>query len=105
MHIRIAVLIRLTEVAHLGMSSIFIFTSAFRTFVLGRERPELGRVAVFCEGGPSGVGRAAKSDFSPLSEHQGIFDVNAEVPDGVLDLRMPEQDLDRAQVPSGLVDH
>lgn len=34
------------------------------------------RVAVFCEGGPSGVGRAAKSDFSPLSEHQGIFYVN-----------------------------
>ena len=43
--IRIAVLIRLAEVARLGMSSIFVFKSAFGTLSKRRERPELGREA------------------------------------------------------------
>jgi hypothetical protein len=44
-------------------------------------------------------------DFGPFCEHQGILDVDAEVPDGVFDLRVSQQDLDRPQVPGGLVDH
>jgi transposase len=45
------------------------------------------------------------SNFRPLRQEQRVLDVNAEVAHRVLDLRMPEQDLDRADVASGPVDH
>ena len=34
------------------------------------------------------------SDFGALREGQCIIDVDAEVPDGVLDVRVPQEDLD-----------
>ena len=44
------------------------------------------------------------SDFGALGQGQRIIDVHAEVPDGVLDVGMPEQNLDGSQVPGRLVD-
>src|ERR1043166_6737233 len=49
-------------------------------------------------------GSAAKSDLRSLRQFEGVFHVNAEVADGALDLGMPEQDLNGAQVARRLVD-
>ena len=62
---------------------------------------------------PSGIGAshlqlrrtALLSDFGSLCENEGIFDVDAEMSDGVIDLRMAQQKLDRPQVAGGLEDH
>lgn len=42
--------------------------------------------------GPPGL------DFRPLREYQRVFDVHAEVRDGVFDLGVPEQNLDGPDV-------
>ena len=44
------------------------------------------------------------SDFGPLGQLQGVFDINAKIADSALDLGMTEQDLHRAQVARRLVD-
>ena len=44
------------------------------------------------------------SDFGPLRQLQGAFDVNAKVANGVLDPGMTEKDLHRAQVARRFVD-
>jgi hypothetical protein len=41
-------------------------------------------------------------DFRSLSKRQSIFNVDAEISDRVLDLRMTQQDLDRARLPVAL---
>lgn len=60
----------------------------------GSERP------IFCRDGP-----LRASDLGSLCEDQRIFDIDAQIPYRVLDLRMAQQDLDRSQVAGGLVDH
>ena len=44
------------------------------------------------------------SDLSAFGQFQSVFDINAEVADGTLDLRMAEKDLYRAQVGRRLLD-
>lgn len=44
-------------------------------------------------------------DFGPFCKNQGVIDVDAKVPDGVLDLAVPQQNLDSAQITRGLIDH
>ena len=71
-----------------------------------RLRPTLGRQRSGMEATHRSLRWAAPgSDFGPFSQDEGIFDVHAEVPDSVLDLRVAQQDLDRPKVPGGLVDH
>lgn len=48
---------------------------------------------------------APASYLGPFSQKQSILDIHTEIPDGVLDLGVPEQDLDGAQVARCLVDH
>lgn len=45
------------------------------------------------------------SDFSPLSQEQSIFDIDAKIAHRVLDLGVAKQDLDRADVPGCAIDH
>lgn len=45
------------------------------------------------------------SDFSPLCQFQCILNIDAEIPDCVLNLGMAKQDLDRSKVTSCLIDH
>ena len=42
-------------------------------------------------------------DFRALRQVKGVFDVNAEVADGVFDLGMPEKNLDSTQIAGRLV--
>lgn len=44
------------------------------------------------------------SDLCGFGELEGIFDINPEVPDGVLDLAVAEQDLHGSKIPRGLID-
>lgn len=45
------------------------------------------------------------SSFGSFGQEQRILDVNTEVADGVLDLRVPKQDLYSARAANRLVDH
>ena len=53
---------------------------------------------------PHGTSAGRRSDFRTLRESQGIFDIDAEISNGALDLRVAEQDLNGTQVVSPLVD-
>ena len=65
---------------------------------MGAKRP--------ARSGPSEPGRdRPTSDLSSLSQDQCIFDIDAEIPDGVFDLRVAERDLDRPKIAGGFVDH
>ena len=44
------------------------------------------------------------SNFCSFCQRQGILHIDAEVPDRALDLRMAEQDLDRAEITGRFVD-
>jgi len=44
-------------------------------------------------------------DFCSLSQEQSVLDVNSEITNGIFDLRMAKQDLDRADVAGGAIDH
>lgn len=44
------------------------------------------------------------SDFGTLGEFEGIFDIDAEIADGALDLCVAEKDLHRAEVTRRFVD-
>jgi hypothetical protein len=48
---------------------------------------------------------AKKSNSCSLSEGKRIFHIDAEISDRPLDLRMPEKNLDGAQVSGRLVDN
>lgn len=57
-------------------------------------------------GGPSGYGQAAPtSNFDSFRKEQRIFDIDAEIPDGVLYLGVPEQYLDGPEIAGGLINH
>lgn len=51
------------------------------------------------------IDRPLPSDFSSLRQQQCVFDVDAEIADGVLDLRVAEQDLNCTNVTRGAVNH
>jgi hypothetical protein len=44
-------------------------------------------------------------NLDPLGEKQSIIDIDAKIPDRVLDLTVSQQNLNRAQIAGGLVDH
>lgn len=48
--------------------------------------------------------RVSGSDIDLLSDLDRIFDFDAEIPHGTFDLRMPQQQLDRAQLACAPVD-
>ena len=48
---------------------------------------------------------ASRSDFSSFCQHQGIFHVDPEITDRILDLCVTEQDLNSSDVARGTVDH
>ncbi len=56
------------------------------------------------EYGPAEHG-AALSDLCMFRELQGILDVYPQVPDGIFDLGVTQQNLDRAKIAGRLVDH
>lgn len=45
------------------------------------------------------------SDLGSLSKYERVLHIDAEISDGVLDLRVAEQDLDGAQVTRRPIDH
>jgi hypothetical protein len=68
------------------------------TYIRARYRPS--------KSDPSACGRTApNSDFGSLSQDERIFDVNAEIPDRILNLCVPKQYLDRPKIAGSLVDH
>ena len=50
------------------------------------------------------VGEGPPSDFCGFRQGQCVIDVDPEIPNGVLDLTVSEQQLDRPQVPCRFVD-
>jgi len=44
-------------------------------------------------------------DFCFLRKEKSVFNIHAEIPDGILDLRVSKQDLDCPQIPGGSVNH
>ena len=46
----------------------------------------------------------SRSDVDLLGDGESIIDLDAEIPDGALDLRVPQQKLDRPKVPCSPVD-
>lgn len=50
------------------------------------------------------TGRSA-SDFRPFGEQQRVFDDYAEIPDRVLDLGVPKEDLNGSDITSCAIDH
>jgi hypothetical protein len=64
----------------------------WETFSAARARPQ------------NAQGRSP-SDFSALGQFQCILNVDAGIPDCVLDLGMAKQHLDRSKVSSGVIDH
>ena len=56
------------------------------------------------QSGPTKAVGPLRSDFRSLGELEGIFHIDTQVPHGVFDLGMAEQDLNRAEIARGLVD-
>jgi hypothetical protein len=77
-----------------------------------RLQPLVDRIAsarLWVGAGPPGrrarLGRPRHSDFGVLGEIEHIFDVDAEIANRALDLGVSEQDLNRSEIASGLVNY
>ena len=49
------------------------------------------------------VDEARPSNLSRFGQRESVVNIHTKIPDGILDLAMPEQNLDRPQVAGGLV--
>jgi hypothetical protein len=75
------------------------------TTMRAQSRSNSGRGSRSEKARPHKAQGRSPSDFSPLGQFQCILNVDAEIPDCVLNLGMAKKDLDRSKVTSGLVDH
>jgi len=56
-------------------------------------------------GGPTGWrGRGGQSEFDLLGDAESIIDLDPEIANGALQLRMPQQELDRSEIASFSID-
>lgn len=67
---------------------------------------DFGRIIARLAARPSRVADGPPGlDFRPLREYKRVLNAHAEISDGVLDLRVSEQDLHGPEVPGGPVNH